>query len=85
MTRITYQMVPAFIYLLSFNKEKRQRMTIEDWLFVPLFILILFIPIIGMLVGHTFYDEDDKWVTRTTIASVYLVIIGTIIVIVSNI
>jgi undecaprenyl pyrophosphate phosphatase UppP len=75
---IVFQLVPLFYFVLTLDEE-REKMTIDDWLFFSLLLIVLLIPMAGAIVGLIFKDEDDKWLNRISIISIYIIIIGSVI------
>lgn len=79
---ICMQIVPLYNLLHACDKEFRKEMALEDWLFAPIFILLLLFPFVGMIVGLIFQDEDNKWNKCLMMIALYIIIIGTIIAII---
>lgn len=79
---ICMQIVPLYNLLSIFDKEERKEMQFEDWLFTPIFLLLFITPIVGIIVGLMFQDEDNKWNICLTMIAIYIIIIGTIIAII---
>ena len=79
---ICMQIVPLYNLLSTFDKEECNKMKLEDWLFAPIFLILLIMPIAGMIVGLIFQDEDNKWNKCLTMIAIYIIIIGTIIAII---
>ena len=79
---ICMQIVPLYNLLSIFNKEECKKMKFEDWLFTPIFLLLLITPIVGMVIGLIFQDEDNKWNKCLVMIAIYIIIIGTIIAII---
>lgn len=79
MLYIVGQIVPLVRFLSSFDKEDIKDAKLEDFLFLPLMVLVMLIPLIGALPCIGFNDEDSKWETRIAMISVYILIIGLII------
>ena len=71
--------VPLYNLLSAFDKEECKKMKLEEWLFAPLFLLLLITPIIGMAVGLIFQDEDNKWNKCLVMIAIYIIIIGMVI------
>ena len=76
---ICMQIVPLYNMLSVFDKEECKKMKFEDWLFMPLLLLLLITPIVGMIVGLIFQDEDNKWNKCLVMIAIYIIIIGMII------
>lgn len=76
---IVFQLVPLFYLVLTLDKKEREKMTIDDWLFFPLLLIMLLIPMAGAIIGLIFQDEDNEWVKRIALISVYIIIIGSVI------
>ena len=83
-TYICMQIVPLYNLLSAFDKEECKKMKFEDWLFTPIFLLLFIMPIVGMIVGLLFQDEDNKWNKCLTMIAIYIIIIGTIIAIIQH-
>lgn len=81
---ICMQIVPLYNLLSIFDKEECKNMKFEDWLFTPIFLLLLITPIVGMVVGLIFQDEDNKWNKCLTMIAIYMIIIGTVIAIIQS-
>ena len=79
---ICMQIVPLYNLLSTFDKEECKKIKLEEWLFAPLFLLLLITPIVGMAVGLIFQDEDNKWNKCLTMIAIYIIIIGTVIAII---
>lgn len=78
-TYICMHIVPLYNLLSAFDKEECKKMKLEEWLFAPLFLLLLITPIIGMAVGLIFQDEDNKWNKCLVMIAIYIIIIGMVI------
>ena len=76
---ICMQIVPLYNLLSTFDKEECKKMKLEEWLFAPLFLLLLITPIVGMVVGLLFQDEDNKWNKCLVMIAIYIMIIGMVI------
>lgn len=79
---ICMQIVPLYNLLSIFDKEECKKMKFEDWLFTPILLLLLITPIVGMVVGLIFQDEDNKWNKCLTMIAIYIIIIGMVIAII---
>ena len=79
---IGMQIVPLYNLLSIFDKEECKKMKFEDWLFAPIFLLLLITPIVGMVVGLIFQDEDNKWNKCLMMIAIHIIIIGIIIAII---
>lgn len=79
---ICMQIVPLYNLLSTFDKEECKKIKLEEWLFAPLFLLLLITPIVGMAVGLIFQDEDNKWNKCLTMIAIYIIIIGMVIAII---
>ena len=79
---ICMQIVPLYNLLSTFDKEECKKMKFDDWLFTPIFLLLLITPIVGMVVGLIFQEEDNKWNECLMMIAIYIIIIGTIIAII---
>ena len=73
---ICMQIVPLYNLLSTFNKEECKKMKLEDWLFAPIFLLLLITPIAGMVVGLIWQDEDNKWNKCLMMIAIYIIIVG---------
>ena len=80
---ITMQIVPFINVVSCIDKEERKKMSINDWMFLPIFCLLMLLPIVGMIVGYIFIDEDNKWHGRFTMIGIYLLIIATVLMLIS--
>ena len=80
---IVFQLVPLFSLVLTLDKE-RGKMTIDDWLFFSLLLIVLLIPMAGAILGLIFKDEDDKWLNRIALISIHIIIIGSVIYLVTK-
>ena len=76
------QIVPLYNLLSTFDREECKKIKLEEWLFAPLFLLLLITPIVGMVVGLIFQDEDNKWNKYLMMIAIYIIIIGIIIAII---
>ena len=81
-TYICMQIVPLYNLLSAFDKEECKKIKLEDWSFAPLFLLLLITPIVGMVVGLIFQDEDNKWNKYLMMIAIDIIIIGIIIAII---
>jgi len=84
---ITYtcmQIVPLYNLLSKFDKEECKKMKLEEWLFAPLFLLLLITPIVGIIGGLIFQDEDNKWNKCLAMIAIYIIIIGMVIAIIQK-
>jgi undecaprenyl pyrophosphate phosphatase UppP len=81
-TYICMQIVPLYNLLLAFDKEECKKMKFEDWLFTPIFLFLFITPIVGMIVGLLFQDEDNKWNKYLMMIAIYIIIIGMVIAII---
>lgn len=79
---ICMQIVPLYNLLSTFDKEECKKIKLEEWLFAPLFLLLLITPIVGMIVGLIFQDEDNKWNKCLVMIAIYIMIIGMVIAII---
>lgn len=78
---ICMQIVPLYNLLSTFDKEECKKMKLEEWLFAPLFLLLLITPIVGMVIGLIFQD-DNKWNKCLVMIAIYIMIIGMVIAII---
>ena len=76
---ISAQIVPLYNLFSTFIKEECKKMEFEDWLFMPIFLLLLITPIVGMVIGLIFQDKDNKWNECLMMIAIYIAIIGIII------
>ena len=76
------QIVPLYNLLSTFDKEECKKIKLEEWLFAPLFLLLLITPIVGMIVGLIFQDKDNKWNKCLVMIAIYIMIIGMVIAII---
>ena len=81
-TYICMQIVPLYNLLSTFDKEECKKIELEEWLFAPLFLLLLITPIVGMIVGLIFQDKDNKWNKCLVMIAIYIMIIGMVIAII---
>lgn len=81
-TYICMQIVPLYNLLSAFDKEECKKIKLEEWLFAPLFLLLLITPIVGMAVGLIFQDEYNKWNKCLVMIAIYIIIIGMVIAII---
>ena len=81
---IVFQLVPLFYLVLILDKKEREKMTFDDWLFLPLLLIVLLIPMAGAIIGLIFKDEDNEWVKRIALISAYIIIIGSVIYLVTK-
>lgn len=81
-TYICMQIVPLYNLLSTFDKEECKKIKLEEWLFAPLFLLLLITPIVGMIVGLIFQDKDNKWNKCLVMIAIYIMIIGMVIAII---
>ena len=70
---------PIILYTIKTIKSRNW----EDWVNMPFMILMLLIPFIGSLMGATMI-EDNKFFKMIFYISVYLSIIGFVILIINN-
>lgn len=76
---ICLQIVPIFYILTTFSdKEIRKNIKFEQWLLIPILILLMMIPFIGAVIGVLF-DEDNKWIRYISIFATYILFIIMII------
>ena len=76
---ICLQIVPIFYILITFSdKEIRKNIKFEQWLLIPILILLMMIPFIGAVIGVLF-DEDNKWIRYISIFATYILFIIIII------
>ena len=80
---ITMQIVPLIGLISCIDKEERKRMSVNDWMFLPIFCILMMLPIVGMTIGLPFIDNDNKWHGRFTMIGIYLIIIATVLLIIS--
>ena len=80
---ITMQIVPLINLVSCIDKEERERMSVNDWLFLPIFCILMLFPMVGMIVGIMFIDEDNKWYGRVMMIGIYLLIIATVLMLIS--
>ena len=80
---ITMQLVPLINLISCIDKEERERMSVNDWLFLPIFCILMLFPMVGMIVGLPFIDNDNKWHGRFTMIGIYLLIIATVLMLIS--
>mgnify|MGYP003288800840 CR=1 FL=1 len=79
MAYLSIQVIPVIMGLFCFDKKDFKQSTIDDWLFAPLFVFVLLIPFVGAFLLAPLWDDEDKWLKRLSMISVYIVIIGVII------
>lgn len=76
---ICLQIVPIFYVLTALlDKEFRRDIKFEQWLLIPILILLMMIPFIGAVIGILF-DEDNKWIRYISIFATYILLITMII------
>ena len=80
---IVFQLVPFFYFLSVFDKDERKEMSCNDWMFMPLIALLLLTPVVGMIIGLLFLDEE-KWLQRFAMIGIYIIIIGFVIAMITN-
>ena len=78
---ISLQIIPMFDFLFYDRKPLRDY-TLDEWLFLPAEIMILLFPLLGAFLCAPF-TEERKWLVRTATCSVYITLIGVIVIIVS--
>lgn len=79
---ILYSMLnlyPIILYTIKTIKSHNW----EDWVNMPFMILMLLIPFMGSLIGATMI-EDNKFFKIIFYISVYLIIIGFVILVINN-
>ena len=76
---ICMQLVPLYNLLTVFDKEELKKMKFEDWIFATLFLLFLITPVVGIIIGLLFQDEDNKWNKVLMMIAIFIVVIGFII------
>ena len=79
---LSMQVIPVIMGLFCFDKKDFKQSTIDDWLFIPLLIFVLLIPFVGAILIVPFWYDEDKWLKRLAMISVYIVIVGFIMVII---
>ena len=79
---LSMQVIPVIMGLFCFDKKDFKQSTIDDWLFIPLLIFVVLIPFVGAILIVPFWDDEDKWLKRLAMISVYIVIVGFIMVII---
>ena len=79
---LSMQVIPVIMGLFCFDKKDFEQSTIDDWLFAPLFIFVLLIPFVGAFLLAPLLEDEDKWLKRLAMISVYIVIVGFIMVII---
>lgn len=80
---ITMQIVPLINLIFCIGKEERKEMSINDWMFLPIFCLLMLFPMVGMIAGLPFINKDKKWHGRFTMIGIYLLIVGIVLLIIS--
>jgi hypothetical protein len=79
-TYICLQIVPIFYILTTvLDKEIRKNIKFEQWLLIPILILLMMVPFIGAVIGVLFEDENNKWVYYTSVFATYILLIIMII------
>jgi hypothetical protein len=77
---ICLQIVPIFYILTTvLDKEIRKNIKFEQWLLIPILILLMMVPFIGAVIGVLFEDENNKWVYYTSVFATYILLIIMII------
>lgn len=76
---LSMQVIPVIMGLFCFDKKDFKESTIDDWLFAPLLVFVLLIPFVGAFLLAPALEDEDKWLKRLSMISVYIVIIGVII------
>lgn len=76
---LSMQIIPLIRELLCFDKKDFKQSTIDDWLFAPILIFIMLFPFIGAIFLVPLLDDEDKWLQRIAMISVYIIIFGIII------
>ena len=79
---LSMQVIPVIMGLFCFDKKDFKQSTIDDWLFIPLLIFVLLIPFVGVFLLAPLLEDEDKWLKRLAMISVYIVIVGFIMVII---
>ena len=79
---LSMQVIPVIMGLFCLDKKDFKQSTIDDWLFAPLFIFVLLIPFVGAFLLAPVLEDEDKWLKRLAMISVYIVIVGFIMVII---
>ena len=79
---LSMQVIPVIMGLFCFDKKDFKQSTIDDWLFIPLLIFVVLIPFVGAIFIVPFWYDEDKWLKRLAMISVYIVIVGFIMVII---
>ena len=79
---LSMQVIPVIIGLFCFDKNDFKQSTIDDWLFIPLLIFVVLIPFVGAILIVPLWYDEDKWLKRLAMISVYIVIVGFIMVII---
>ena len=81
---ILYSMLnlyPVILYTIKTIKSHNW----EDWMNMPFMILMLLIPLMGSLIGATMIEDFNKFFKIIFYISLYLIIIGFVILIINNI
>jgi len=79
---LSMQVIPVIMGLFCFDKKDFEQSTIDDWLFIPLLIFVVLIPFVGAILIVPLWYDEDKWLKRLAMISVYIVIVGFIMVII---
>ena len=79
---LSMQVIPVIMGLFCFDKKDFEQSAIDDWLFIPLLIFVLLIPFVGAILIVPLWYDEDKWLKRLAMISVYIVIVGFIMVII---
>ena len=81
---ILYSMLnlyPIILYTIKTIKSHKW----EDWVNMPFMILMFLIPFLGSLIGATMIEDFNKFFKIIFYISLYLIIIGFVILIINNI
>ena len=79
---LSMQVIPVIMGLFCFDKKDFKQNIIDDWLFIPLLIFVVLIPFVGAILIVPLWYDEDKWLKRLAMISVYIVIVGFIMVII---
>ena len=79
---LSMQVIPLIRGLFCFDKNDFKLNIIDDWLFIPLLIFVVLIPFVGAILIVPLWYDEDKWLKRLAMFSVYIVIVGFIMVII---
>jgi len=82
---IAFQLIPLIMFIANFDKSWCKEMKADEWAFLPIFVIMFLCPVFGAVIGYMFICPDSKAIKWLSTIAIYLVIIGTIMLVKSQI